>query len=85
MKIGNVGRYLGAVVREFSRECDEGFPNAFDAKRKLWKSAVIVWEIDPEPTARIEQLRETALDYGLRATDVSTTIESARRKAASHA
>lgn len=86
MKISNVDRYLDAVVNEYDDECEaDSYPNTYECKKKLWKCAVIVWESDPEPDDRIDELRAIALDYGLKATDIGSTIASAQRKASSHA
>ena len=74
----NVERYLNAVVAEYETGI---FENIWEAKKALWKCAVIIWELDPEPEARIAVLRDRALDHGVKPTDIGTTIESARKRA----
>lgn len=78
MNINYTTRYLDAVVAEYEAD---SFDNVWEAKKKLWKCAVIVWENDPKPEGRINQLRDLALDHGVKPTDIGTTIESARKRA----
>ncbi len=78
--VRNVERYLSAVIAEYRDECATGFPNDYEARRKLWHCAVVVCETTDDPEPWLDQLRELSPGH-IRPTQVETTIRSAERKA----
>lgn len=79
MRVYDPEAYAARVVTEF---CDEVTGTDFEARKKLWKSAVVLYEVSPDPEHWIGYLRTAALDNGMRAVDIEATIRSARQKAA---
>jgi hypothetical protein len=77
-------RYLDAVVREYREDCEAGFPNDFEARKKLWRAAVIVCESADYPEPWLDMLRNLSVGI-IKPSGISATIRSAARKAASHA
>jgi hypothetical protein len=82
MNVRNVDRYLTAVVDEYRDDCAGGFPDEYEAKRAVWKAAVIVWEVADDAEPWLDELRTIALVAGLKAGQVESTVKSAKRKAA---
>ncbi len=80
MPIRNVARYLATIVEKYRDDCAAGFPDEWEAKRALWKAAVIVWDTADDADPWIDELRNIALDV-LKASRIETTIQSARRRA----
>lgn len=86
MSITNTDRYIQAVINEFSGDCINGFDNEYEAKKSLWHTAVVVFEVADDPDPWLDEIREIALDAFLRGhyrpRQIEGTINSARRKAA---
>ena len=78
--VRDAARYLSAVVAEYRAECATGFSNDYDARRKLWHCAVVVFEVAENPEPWLDQLRELSLGH-VRPTQIETTIRSAGLKA----
>lgn len=70
--------YAERVITEFK---DDHTGADFETRKKLWKSAVVIYEVSQDPEPWIECLRVAALGNGMRVVDVETTIRSAQRKA----
>lgn len=84
MSVRNVDKYLDAVVRDCRDDFAAGFANDYEARQRLWKSSVVIWEVADDPEPWLDELRQIALDT-IRATQIESTIRSAERKAADHA
>jgi hypothetical protein len=85
MSIRNTDRYLSAVLDEFRDDCIEGFANEYEAKKSLWHTAVVVFEVADDPEPWLDELRDIALDAWerghYRPRQIEGTINSARRRA----
>lgn len=80
MVIRNPSRYLDAVVEEYREDVISGFPNEYEAKRALWKTAVIIFETADNPDPWLDEIRDIALDV-IRPQRIAGTIRSAERRA----
>lgn len=89
MSIKNTDRYLAAVIEEFRQDCIGGFDNEYKAKRSLWHTAVVVFEVADDPEPYLDEIRGIALDAWLRGhyrpRQIEGTINSARRRASENA
>ena len=85
MSVRNTDRYLSAVIKEFRDDCIEGFANEYDAKKSLWHTAIVVFEVADDQEPWLDEIRDIALDafqrqhYRMR--QIEGTINSARKKA----
>lgn len=80
MAIRNPSRYLSAVVQEFRDDVADGFANEYEAKRALWKTAIIIFETADNPDPWLDEIRDIALDV-IKAQRIAQTISSARKRA----
>jgi len=78
--IRDADRYLAAVVSDYRQTCATGFADEGEAKRALWKAAVVVCEVASNPDLWLSELRTIALDT-LKESRIETTIRSAKRRA----
>lgn len=87
MSIKSQDRYLTAVISEFRDDCLNGFTDEYDAKKSLWHTAVVVFEVADDPGPWLDEIRDIALDaftrQHYRPRQIEGTISSARRKAES--
>jgi hypothetical protein len=81
MAIRNIRRYLSAVIEEYRKACRDGFANEYEAKKALWHAAIVIFRTADDPEPYLDELRDIALDTGLRPTRIETTIHSAERQA----
>ncbi len=83
MPIRNLYLYLSAVVGQF-REAVTGSADEFEAKKALWKAAVVIFEVADDPRPWLDQLRMIAVNL-IKPNRIESTIRSAERKAMSNA
>ena len=80
MTIRDADRYLAAVVSDYRQTCATGFPDEGEAKRALWKAAVVVCEVADDAEPWLAELRVIAADV-LKPSRIESTVRSARRRA----